>query len=115
MRVRNAAHAAARAMRVDAGARRRPNRGGVARAPRAARRRQPADCAARARARLGSSEGTWVGQQLQRQAGRSLTHPLPVTRAMALDAWARSPDYRALLATGAPLATGPAPATGPAA
>jgi len=53
-----------------------------------------------------SSEGSWMGREMLRQASLSLRHPLPVTRAMALDAWARSPEYRALLAKGAPLGPG---------
>lgn len=49
-----------------------------------------------------ASAATWMGQQTLRQLTRSLSHPLPVIRARELDAWARSEEYRRLLAAGAP-------------
>ena len=49
------------------------------------------------------SAATWMGQQTLRQLTRSLSHPLPVIRARELDSWARSSDYKQLLAAGAAL------------
>ncbi len=48
-----------------------------------------------------------MGREVGRRLSGSLSHPLPVTRAMALDDWARSPEYRALLAQGTPLDQAP--------